>query len=258
MKLYLQFISMHFKSQMQYKLSFFFTALGQFLVSFTLLVSIWFMLDRFNQIEGFTFPQVLLAFAVVQMAFALAECIGRGFDAFPRLIRSGEFDRILVRPRPVVFQVLASQIDFIRVGRLLQAVLVLAYALPASGVVWAPDKIFTLFLMIACGSIIFFCLFLVYASLAFFTIEGLEFMNILTHGGQEFGKYPFSIYGKKVLAFLTYVVPLALFQYYPLLYLLGREESVLYMLLPLAGLLFAFPSYAIWRFGLRRYQSTGS
>lgn len=258
MNLYIKYFSMHLKSQMQYKLSFFLTALGQFLVSFTSLLGIWFMFIQFNEVEGFTFQQVLLCFATVLMSFSMAECFGRGFDIFPYMISNGEFDRALVRPRRLVFQVIASKIEFSRLGRLLQAIMVFIYAIPASGVVWTYDKVITLILMISCGSIIFFCLFLIYAAFSFFTIEGLEFMNVFTDGGREFGRYPFSVYGKHVLKFLTYIIPLALFQYYPFLYLLDMEKSILYMLIPLLGLLFIIPSYAFWNFGLSRYKSTGS
>lgn len=83
-------------------------------------------------------------------------------------------------------------------------------------------------------------------------------MNVFTDGGREFGRYPFSIYGEDVLRFLTYIIPLALFQYYPLLYLLEMNTSRLYMLAPVGGLFFAIPAYAFWRFGLSRYKSTGS
>lgn len=258
MKLYLKFFSMHLKSQMQYKASFVFTVLGQFTVSFTSLLGIWFLLDRFHEVKGFSFQQILLCFATVLMAFSLAECFGRGFDLFPRMLANGEFDRVLVRPRSVIWQVLASKMDFSRLGRLTQAVLVFAYALPRCGVLWSWDKVLTLVLMVVCGSVVFFCLFLIYAGFSFFTLEGLEFMNVFTDGGREFGRYPFSIYGDEVLKFLTYVVPLALFQYYPLLYLLERETSLWFMFAPLVGLVFAVPAYAFWRFGLRNYVSTGS
>jgi ABC-2 type transport system permease protein len=258
MGLYATYFIMHLKSQMQYKVSFFFTALGQFLVSFTALLGLWFMFSRFNKVEGFSFTQVMLCFAVVLMSFSLAECFARGFDTFPRMISNGEFDRVLTRPRGEIFQVLASQIEFTRAGRFIQAVLVFCYAIPSSGVHWSAGKIFTLFLMIICGSIVYFGLFLIYAAFSFFTIEGLEFMNILTDGSREFGRYPFSVYGRGVLRFLTYLVPLALFQYYPLLYLLDLSPNPLYRFCPLLGLLFLIPAYAFWRFGLRRYKSTGS
>ena len=258
MNLYAKFFSMHLKSQMQYKMSFFMSALGQFLVSFTSFLGVYFMFSRFSTVEGFTFEQSLLCFAVVLMAYSIAEIFGRGFDLFPYMLGNGEFDRTLVRPRSIIFQVLAAKMDFTRLGRLFQAVLVFCYAIPHSGVIWTADKILTLCLMVICGSLIFFGSFLVYAAIAFFTVEGLEFMNIFTDGGREFGRYPFSIYGKGILHFLTFVIPLALFQYYPLLYLLDIKQNVFFMFTPIIGLLFLLPSYVIFRMGVRRYKSTGS
>lgn len=258
MKLYCKYIAMLLKCQMQYKASFAMMTIGQFLVSFTTFIGVSFMFSRFHSVSGFSFSEVLLCFSVTLMAFSIAECFVRGFDVFPRLIKSGELDRLLVRPRGVIFQVLTSNVEFSRVGRLLQAVLMLAYAIPTSGVLWTADKVAGLVLMILGGVATFSALFVLYAGISFFTIEGLEFMNILTDGSREFGKYPFSIYGEGVLRFLTFVVPIALFQYYPLLYLIGRSDRVWLILLPLAGLIFMIPCYAFFRFGLRRYQSTGS
>ncbi|MBR5869127.1 MAG: ABC-2 family transporter protein [Clostridia bacterium] len=258
MKLYFKYIAMLFRCQMQYKASFFMTAIGQFLVSFTTFIGMYFMFDRFGAVEGFTMEEVMISFSVVLTAFSLAECFVRGFDVFPRLIRSGELDRILVRPRSVVFQVLSSNMEFSRVGRLIQAAVMLIYAVPRCGVDWTPDKILTLILMILGGVILFAALFVLYAGISFFTIEGLEFMNIFTDGSREFGKYPLSVYGEGVLKFMTYVIPFALVQYYPFLYLVGQTERSWYMFLPLAAGLFMIPCAIFFRVGLRKYQSTGS
>jgi len=243
---------------MQYKVSFYLTVIGQFLTSFSAFLGIYFMMTRFNKVDNFSFSEVLLCFAAVLIAFSLAECFGRGFDAFSGMIGNGEFDRIMVRPRNEMFQVLASKLELSRIGRLVQAIIVFAYAIPASGVVWSADKIITLILMIISGVIVFSGLFVIYAALCFFTTEGLEFMNIFTDGGREFGRYPLSIYGEGILKFFTFVIPLALFQYYPFLYLIGRSDNTLYMLLPLIGFIFLIPCYAIWKIGVRHYKSTGS
>ena len=249
---------MHLKSRMQYKTSFFLTLIGNFFVSFSALLGIVFMFARFQVVDGFTFEEVLLCFAVMLAAFSLAECFARGFDHFPRMMGNGQFDRALVRPQPVIFMVLSMNIDFTRLSRLAQAGLVFMYAIPNSDVYWTWDKVLTLVLMVFCGAVLFFGLFLVYAAFTFFTIEGLEFMNIFTDGGREFGRYPFVIYGQGVLRFLTYVIPLALVQYFPLLYLLGRETNPLYMFMPLIALLFLVPAYGFFRYGLSCYKSTGS
>lgn len=258
MKLYAKVAAMTFKSQMEYRASFFMTLIGQFILAFSSFIGVSFMFDRFGGVSGYRYEEVLICFAVMLMAFTMAEILFRGFDLFPQLIRNGTFDRILLRPRNEIFQVMISLMDFTRFGRLIQAVLVLCYAIPFCGVDWTADKILTLVLMLLGGFVVFASLFFLYAGISFFTIEGLEFMNILTDGGRDFGKYPFSIYGEGVLKFVTYIVPLALVQYYPFTYLVGRSDDWRLMLLPVCAMLFVFPCYAFWRFGMRRYSSAGS
>lgn len=258
MKLYFKYVGMLLKSQMQYKASFIMTALGQFLVSFTTFLGVYFMFSRFHSVNGYEFSEILICFSIMLMAFSITECFVRGFDVFPRLIQSGNLDRILVRPRNEIFQVLTSNIEFSRVGRLFQSILMLAYAVPTSGIVWTFDKVMTVVLMIIGGMAVFASLFVLYAGISFFTIEGLEFMNIFTDGSREFGKYPLSIYGEGILKFFTYVIPIALFQYYPFLYLIGRSNNIGLIFLPLFGFAFMIPCYFFFRFGLRKYKSTGS
>ena len=257
-KLYLKFLGINLKSQMQYKSSFFMMFMGQFLVAFSGFIGIYFMFSRFSTVKGFTFGEVLLCFSAVNISFALSEIFVRGFDAFSSMISNGEFDRILLRPRNTIFMILASKMDFSRLGKLIQGVIVVVVAVPASGVLWTWDKVVTYLFMIFMGIMVFSGLYVIYAALCFFTTEGLEVMNIFTDGAREFGQYPVSIYGEGVLRFLTFVVPLALVQYYPLLYILGRETDVVYMLCPLFSVLFLIPSYILWRIGLRHYKSTGS
>ncbi len=112
--------------------------------------------------------------------------------------------------------------------------------------------------MLACGSTVFFALFLITAAFTFFTIEATDFLNIFTYGVREYGKYPFSVYGKGVLRFLTFVIPLALVQYVPLLFLIDKKSGALFMLSPLFSLVFLIPAVAFFRFGLHKFKSTGS
>ena len=257
-RLYTHYLAIQLKTRLEYPASFLMMVLGQFLTSFTELLGMMFLFARFRAVKGFTLPEAMLCYGVVLMAFSTAECFARGFDVFQRLIRSGTLDRILVRPRSVMFQVLTSNVEFTRLGRFLQALLMLVYAAASSGIVWRWDRVLTLLAMVAGGVGVYTALFMVHAGISFFTIEGLEFMNIFTDGSREFGKYPLSVYGEGVLKFCTYVVPIALFQYYPLLYLTGRSTNPALAALPLLGSLFLLPCYAFFRFGLRKYQSAGS
>lgn len=257
MKLYFKFFSMHLKSRMSYKKSFFMSIVGQFLFAFSAFLTMYFLLSRFGSINGYTMDECLLSAGVMWSSFSLAECFFRGFDLFPGIIRRAEFDRILVRPRGLIFQVLCQQIEFARLGKLIQALVMLIWGVRAAPVVWTPLRCVTLALMILGGFAVFCSLFLLYAAISFFTLEGLEFMNCFTDGAREHGVYPLDVYGPSVLKFCTYVIPYALFQYYPLLYLLGRAPAS-HALLPLLAPVFAIPCYGLWRFGVRRYKSAGS
>lgn len=260
MKLYLKYFSIHLRSVMEYKTSFVLTAIGQGMTTAFSFIAMYFLFDRFGTIEGYTFNEVLLCFSTIFMSFALAECFGRGFDRFSVIISNGEFDRIMVRPRNEILQVLGSKIELSRVGRLIQALVIFVYGVSTCNITWSPGKVLTLNLMIIGGICLFSSLFMIYAAICFFTIEGLEFMNIFTDGGREIAQYPLNIYKEWVVKFFTFVVPLAFINYYPFLYLIDRVEKhkTLYMLSPLCTLIFILPAYGLWRLGVRHYKSTGS
>lgn len=258
MKLYLKFFAIHLKSQMQYKVSFLLTVIGQILTSFSAFLAIYFMMNRFHTVNGFSAKEVFLCFGIILMSFSMAECFFRGFDAFSSTISNGEFDRIMVRPRNEMLLTLCSKIELTRVGRFVQALGVLIYSAVTSEIVWTKEKIFLLIFMIVSGIGLFSGLFIIYASLCFFTTEGLEFMNIFTDGGREFGTYPLSIYGKRVLKFFTFIVPMATVQYYPFMYLIGKSDNITLAFAPLSVIIFLIPCLILWKVGVKHYKSTGS
>ena len=257
-KLYFHYLSVALRSTMQYKTSFYLMVTGRFLLFFNGILGVYFMFSRFGHVKGYTFGEVLLCFAIIQADFALAECIGSGFAAFAGIVRQGEFDRVLLRPRSTILQVLGSQFRIDRIGLIFQAVFMFTYGVVISPVEWTFGRIMTVCFMLLGGTTLFVSFFLLRAAFTFFTLDGIELVNILTYGAQEHGKYPIDIYGKKMLKFCTYVIPYTLIQYYPLQYLLGRTNRWYYGVYPLCAVCFLLICYGMWRFGMRHYQSAGS
>lgn len=257
-RLYLHYISINIRSMMQYKTSFFLSVVGQFLVSFSVFLGVFFMFQRFSGVEGFSYSEVLLCFSIFMLSISLAEMFGRGFDAFSGMVRGGEFDRILVRPRNEILQVLGSKFELTRIGRMMQALIMFVYGIAKSEVVWDFRKVFTVVCMLVGGIALFTALFIIYAAICFFTLEGLEVMNIFTDGAREYGRYPLGIYGKKVLLFTTFCIPYALVQYEPLLYVLGRRTEPWRMILPLVACWILLPALLFWKLGVCHYTSSGS
>ena len=257
-RLYMHYVSLNLRSEMQHKASFFLQIAGQLLTSMPTFLGITFMFMRFGQVAGYSYSDVLICFSIMLLQFSLSEMFVRGFDAFSSLVRKGEFDRVLVRPRSMVLQVLGAKFEFTRLGRLIQALIVFCYGVTASSIEWTVLRVLTLVSMLAGGILLFSGLYLVYAAFCFFTLEGLEFMNIFTDGAKEYGKYPIDVYGEGMKKFATFVVPYTLVQYYPLQLLIGRSDCWLYALCPLGVLPFLAACYAFWRFGVRHYTSSGS
>jgi ABC-2 type transport system permease protein len=260
MKLYFQYLSLLFKAQMQYRASFLMLTAGQFFFPFTVFAGMYLMFERFGGLKGWDFFEAALIFGIVNMAFSVSECFARGFDAFSRLVVSGEFDRLLLRPRGTIVQVLGSQFEFTRIGRMLQSAAVLIWAIANLPVEWNAVKIAALLLTIVGGVLIFVGIYMLMATICFWTIQGLEVAAILTDGGRELAQFPLNIYEKWVAVVCTFIIPFGCVSYLPVMYILDKADGpgFLYACMPLAGLLFLVPCVLVWHWGVRHYRSTGS
>ncbi len=174
------------------------------------------------------------------------------------MIRTGSFDRIMLRPRGTILQVFGSKFEFTRLGRFIQSFAVLIFALVKLDLDYTPLKILTLILMVSCGVIIFTGIYIIGATLCFFTIDGVEIMNIFTDGGREMAKYPLGIYKKSVQKIFTFIIPFGVVNYYPLMFVLGKSNNLIYAFMPLYGIIFFIPCIWLWSFGVKHYKSTGS
>lgn len=248
---------MHIKSQLQYRTSFILMCVGQFFIPFSVFAGLYFMFQRFGSLNGYTFHEVALCYSVVHLSFALSEGLVRGYDSFSGLIRQAGFDRLLLRPRWLVLQVLGSKFELTRIGRLVQSLVVLCIALSGLQIVWTPLKILTLILMVIGCSAVFSGIFIAASTMCFWTVEGLEVINILTDGGRETAQYPLDIYKKGFRLFFTFVIPLGAASFVPLRYILDRAGAAS-AAAPLYGLVFLAFSVFVWYGGVRHYKSTGS
>lgn len=258
MKLYLKYFSMQLKSMLEYKKTFILSFLSQLITSIFSFVSIFFLFDKFGNIDGYTFNNVLICFSMSFFGFSVAECFFRAFDHFDRMIANGQFDRILVRPKNLFLQILGTEIEFSKFGRAMAAFAIFICTLTFNTALLRLDKLITLILMMFGTVVIYACLYILKAGITFFTTQSLEIMNIFTDGAKELTQYPLDIYQKWVRRFFTYILPIALVNYYPLLYVIEKTDNRLYMFLPAISIFFAIPCYIVWRIGLRKYKSTGS
>lgn len=262
LRLYLRYVSLSLRGQLQYRASTIMTGLGNLLVTSVEFLGMWALFDRFGQLRGFSLAEAALLYGMVNVAFALSEMLGRGFKVFDQLVKSGEFDRLLVRPRGTAFQVAAQHLELARLGRLVQGLAVLGWALVSLDLLHLTPALTLVGATIVGGACTFLGLFVLQATMAFWTVESLELFAIVTYGGVETAQYPLSIYTDGFRRFFTWVIPLAFLSWVPGLVIMGRPERFgpewLAWICPAFGVVFLVVCLQLWRVGERHYRSTGS
>ena len=261
--LYFRLVGAQIRSTMQYRFSFIADMLGNLIITGLDFAMVAILLTRFQAIGGWTLPEVAFLYGVSSISLGLAELLVGAFDNFDKLVVRGEFDRVLLRPLGVTFQMLSGALALRRLGRIVQGGVALGYALLNLRLAW--DTWHWLFagVMAAGGALFFMAIFILGATTAFWTPQTAELTNIFTYGGQFMTSYPMHIYERWLRAVFTFIIPAAFVNYYPALYLFGKPDpfglpAFMPFLAPFtAAALFAV-ALALWRVGVRHYQSTGS
>jgi ABC-2 type transport system permease protein len=263
LKLYVRLVEAQLRSQMQYKVSFILSLVGSFLSSLIEFGVVVVVFQRVPTLAGWAFAEVALLYGISGVCFAVAEIIAAALDNFQVHIVRGTFDRVLVRPRGALFQVIVEDFALRRVGRIAQAALVLVIALRLLDIQWSPDKQLVLALALVSGTVIYFTIFVLGATFCFWSVQAKEATHVFTYGGDGLASYPLDIYRGSVRRFFTFVVPLAFVNYEPALYLLVRPDPLglpdgVRVLSPLAGIVMVLVARYGWAQGIRHYQSTGT
>jgi ABC-2 type transport system permease protein len=264
LRLLTRYFSASLSAQAQYPGTTVLMTVGAFAVNFIEIFGIAALFSRFGQVRGWSFGEVALFYGLVSISFGISDFLTRGFDVLgTEFIRTGNFDRVLLRPRSLALQLIGYEFRLRTMGRVLQGLLIIAIATRALHFHWTLAAIGLAAWTVTGGVALFFGLLVLQGTLSFWTVEGLEVANVLTYGGVQAAQFPLSLYAPWFRGFLTFVVPLGCVAYFPVVALLGRHDPLgapdwFLPLSPIFGLVFLAISFWAWGFGVRRYTSTGS
>jgi ABC-2 type transport system permease protein len=265
MNLYLRLLRVQYRAQLQYRASFVFQLIGAGLVTVTEFASLAFVMVQFNGIGGWTVGEVAFLYGLVEIAFGAMDMIFSGFDParFGQEVRKGTFDQIMLRPIPLLTQVLGSDFALRRIGKIVLGGAIFGLSLALTGIAWTPVKGALAALSVISMIFFFGGLFIIGAAVTFWTVESIEILNIVTYGGAFTLSHPMHVYPGWIRGFFTFVLPGIFLNYYPALYILGKPDPLGFpafapFLAPAAGLGVFAAALAFWRFGVRHYQSTGT
>ena len=259
LRLYFKYLRLHLLTGFQYK-GWPIMMLQVMIVVITDPIGTIFMFSRFGSIGAWSMERILLIYALAITSFGLAETFCRGFDYFPwRMIRSGDFDRVLLRPRSLFVQVAGSYFHLHRLSRVVSGGAAVVWCLWRLEVELTVVDIMTIGLALAGGCLLYIGVFIVTSGLAFFTIQGLDWIYIFTNASYQIARCPIDYMPQVLRRFFTFIMPVLVISYLPAAAVCDWGGSYYYGLLALpAGLAFLTFSTLIWNIGVRHYQSTGS
>jgi ABC-2 type transport system permease protein len=256
--LYYHFLLQRFKILMEYRVNFLIGASSTIFVQGAGLLAIWVVMSQVPSLNSWSLDEVLLVYGMITLAKSINHMFADNLWTIGRMyIRSGNFDRFLVRPIDPLFHLLADRFCHDGVGNFLVGLALVVKATLSLGIAWSSYNLVYLLIAVLSGGAIFIALNLLTATSAFWIMDSIPLTQIIfnTH---EFAKFPLSIYSRGIRVTLTWLIPYGFASFYPASHLMGREVGWLAWAGPLVAVLSLFIAYRTWLFGLRHYGGTGS
>lgn len=259
-----QSLKMSVQARMQYRVDALVASIAVFVRESANIIVIYLALLKFDAINGWNVNEMLFLFSILFLTYAVVVSLFADLRDFSRMIREGRFDRLLVRPRGLLFQLILNNADIIAsVGHGTLGVLLFLLSAGRVGIQWNFVTVLYYLCAIIGGVLMQGGIFIICSALSFYFVETGSIRSIFYWDMRRFAGYPISIYNKLIQTLLMYVVPFAFVNYFPAQFFLrkpdmaGYNEIYIYIA-PLVGVFVYLLAYLFWRVSVRRYYSTGN
>lgn len=260
----LQSLKMSIHTRMQYRVDSLVATLAVFIRESANIIAIYLALLKFDRINDWNVNEMLFLYSILFLTYAFVVSLFADLRQFSDTIREGRFDRLLVRPRSLLLQLILNNADLIAsAGHGTLGILLFVISAGRVGIHWDFVTILYYVGAIIGGILIQGGMFIIFSSLCFYFVETNSIRDIFYWNMRKFAGYPISIYHKVIQGILIYVVPFAFVNYFPAQYLLRKEDMADYpaiyiYIAPFVGIIVYAAAYLFWRVSVKRYYSTGN
>jgi len=251
-----------FRSTLQYRTDTFIVIAMALAFQCTGFAFVWVLLSRFESLAGWSLGQIAFLYGLRLIVHAVAGILTGPIFSLETQVRSGEFDRYLLRPLSPLVQFMTQRVEISIVGDLLGGIAIFVLANRTIGLAWSPTSVVYLCLAIAGGALVEGSVRILIGAATFRTLssQSLEFLSDSVFS--NFANYPLSIFGTILQYVFTFIVPLAFVAYLPATVLLDRTAELqvspsLAFAAPVVGLALGFLAARVFNNELRHYQSAG-
>ncbi|MBD9029042.1 MAG: multidrug ABC transporter permease [Butyrivibrio crossotus] len=257
--LYRVLIKQFFKTLVQSKVDFLMGLFGFFFTQVLGIAFLYLIFDKIPSLNGWTLSQLIFIYGFAQ--------IPRGIDHLFtdniwlvawRMVVNGDFDRYMLRPMNVFFQIICEKLQPDAIGELLIGTILIIMSLSKGIVIVDGVHIVMFIVSVIAGAVIYTSIKLFFASLSFWIKRSGPFLQV-AYEMADFAKYPVEIYSKPIQFILTFVIPFAFVAYFPASYFLIQKSAFMTVGIEcLIAVILSILAYSIFKIGISRYESAGN
>lgn len=258
-RLYRVLIKQFLKTLVQSKVDFLMGLFGFFFTQVLGIAFLYLIFDKIPNLNGWTLSQLIFIYGFAQ--------IPRGIDHLFtdniwlvawRMVVNGDFDRYMLRPMNVFFQIICEKLQPDAIGELLIGTILIIMSL-SKGIVIVDGMHIVMFIVsVIAGAVIYTSIKLLFASLSFWIKRSGPFLQV-AYEMADFAKYPVEIYSKPIQFILTFVIPFAFVAYFPASYFLIQKSALTTVGIEcLIAVILSILAYSIFKIGISKYESAGN
>lgn len=252
------------KTRFQYRLDAFTATLAVFLREAAGIIAMYLALLKFDTINNWNINELMFLFSLIFITYGIFIVFFMALRDFSDWIKHGDIDRVLLRPRGVLTQLVMCGADWLAaLGHGTLGILLFIVSANKVGIEWNAVTVIYYIVTIASGVLIQGAVFLFFSAISIYFIETQSLKEIMYWNLRKFAGYPISIYNKFIQTLLIFVVPFAFVNYFPAQFLLRKPDMAAYpewfmYISPFVGIVLYLLAYAFWKFSMRFYKSTGN
>ena len=250
------------RAQLAYPVSFGFD-LAQSVLTFVVgLVEVLVVYHNVPVLADLDLHAALLVYGLSSTGFGLANAVAGQLDTIPTYIRTGTLETMLVRPQPVLGQILTSDVTLRRIGSAVVGLLTLAVALTVNDVPATPANVTLLVLTPLAAATLFAALFLAAGAVQFWLVDAAEVTSAFVYGGSYAAQFSAGVFPMPLRLFVVFAAPVSFAAYLPVAAVLGLPGPAwapgrLGWVAPAVAVLAWCVATLLWRRGLRHYSGAG-
>lgn len=254
-------VQMHIRSQMEYRGAFWLDRLAQILSYGSVFATLAILVNRFETLGGWSFPELALLFSFNLLAYSLGAALSFvQLRSIEEMVRLGTFDILLVKPFSPWAYIVFSGLNIGYLGHIILAVALLAWSLFAVDVDWSIASVLFFVAALISAVLLTAAVITILGATALIWVRSNHLFSIF-FGFWELARYPLNIFPGAIQLVLITAVPLALTSSVPVGALLEKSVPILGpwagVVTIAAGPIWVALAAAHWRYATARYQGAG-